>query len=124
MQRSWLLDPRRKTLEHLVELALVIVVLILTGIYLNMGIRPTRSEIMVIPIGVKSIIIIGYQLLSEHTARFSRWRSPKANTILNCIEVVFWLAAIIVKFMGVSRTCTGNSCAVNVIILLVALSIL
>lgn len=50
MQRSWLLDPRRKTLEHLVELALVIVALILTGIYLNMGIRPTRSEIMIIPI--------------------------------------------------------------------------
>ena len=74
--------------------------------------------------GVKSIVIIGYQLLSEHTARFSRWRSFKANAILNCLEVVFWLAAIIVKFMGVSRGCSGNSCAVNCIVLLVAISIL
>ena len=50
MQKSWLLDPRRKTLEHFVELALVIAALTLTGAYLNMGIRPTRSEIMIIPI--------------------------------------------------------------------------
>jgi len=74
--------------------------------------------------GVKSIVIIGYQLLSEHTARFSRWRSLKANAILNCVEVVFWLAAVVVKFMGVSRACSGSSCAVNCIILLVALTLL
>jgi hypothetical protein len=48
MHKSWLLDPRRKTLEHFVQLVLVIAALILTGIYLNMGIRPTRSEIMII----------------------------------------------------------------------------
>lgn len=86
--------------------------------------EPAKADTSSTAQGVKSIIIIGYQLLSEHTARFSRWRSLKANAVLNCIEVVFWLAAIIVKFMGISRTCTGNSCAVNVIILLVALSIL
>jgi hypothetical protein len=50
MQKSWFLDPKRKTLEHLVALALVMVALVLTGIYLNMGIRPSRSEIMIIPI--------------------------------------------------------------------------
>lgn len=86
--------------------------------------EPAKTHASSTAQGVKSIIIIGYQLLSEHTARFSRWRSLKANAILNCIEVVFWLAAIIVKFMGVSRTCKGNSCAVNVITILVALSIL
>ena len=50
MGKSWFLDPRRKTLEHFVQLALVIVAIILTGVYLNMGIRITRSEIMIIPI--------------------------------------------------------------------------
>jgi hypothetical protein len=50
MQKSSFLDPRRKTLEHFVELFLVIAALVLTGIYLNMGVRPTRSEIMIIPI--------------------------------------------------------------------------
>ncbi len=150
MQKSWLLDPRRKTLEHFVELALVIAALTLTGVYLNMGIRPTRSEIMIIPIVRRTPIenrgnrfrtirklmrrqlrresnpssSSATKLLSEHTARFSRWRSLKANAILNSLEVVFWLAAIIVKFMGVSRACSGNSCAVNCIILLVALSTL
>ena len=73
---------------------------------------------------VKSIIIIVYQLLTEQMARFSRWRSFKANVILNCLEIVFWLAAIIVKFMGISRRCTGGSCAVNWITVLVAIAIL
>ncbi len=50
MGKSWFLDPRRKTLEHFAQLALVIVAIILTGVYLNMGIRVTRSEIMIIPI--------------------------------------------------------------------------
>lgn len=73
---------------------------------------------------VKSIIIITYQLVTEHMARFARWRSFKANVILNCIEIVFWLAAIVVKFMGISRRCSGGSCAVNWIIVLVAMAIL
>lgn len=37
--------------------------------------------------GVKSIILIFYQLLTENLQRFSRWSSSKANMIINCLEV-------------------------------------
>jgi hypothetical protein len=74
--------------------------------------------------GVKSIIIIGYQLLSEHTVRFARWKSLKANAILNCIEPVFWLAALVLKFMGIATGCSGSSCAVNAVITTVVIVIL
>jgi hypothetical protein len=74
--------------------------------------------------GVKSIIFIGYQLLAEHTTRFARWKSLKANAILNCIEIVFWLAAIVLIFMGITTSCFGSSCAVNWIITVTAIAIL
>ena len=50
MNKSSLLNPRLKVLEHIVELILVVAAIILTAIYLNMGVRPSRSEIMIIPI--------------------------------------------------------------------------
>jgi cytochrome c oxidase assembly factor CtaG len=50
MNKSSLLNPRFKSLEHIIELILVVVAIILTVVYLNMGIRPSRSEIMIIPI--------------------------------------------------------------------------
>jgi hypothetical protein len=50
MNKSSLLNPRFKPLEHIIELILVVVAIILTAVYLNMGIRPSRSEIMIIPI--------------------------------------------------------------------------
>ncbi|KAK4236150.1 sterol uptake control protein 2 [Achaetomium macrosporum] len=71
-----------------------------------------RPDIMGIVYSVKSIIIIAYQLLTEHTRRFARWKSLKANFILNCIEPVFWLTLIVLKFMGISSLCSGSSCAV------------
>ena len=143
MHKSSLLDPKHRLLEHIVVLVLVVAIIILTGIDLNMGIRVTRAEIMLIPFvsaaasvelieadamstaqGVKSIIFIGYQLLGEHTTRFARWKSLKVNAILNCIEVVVWLAAIFLKFIGITISCFGSSCAVNWIITVTAFAIL
>ncbi|CAG9972562.1 unnamed protein product [Clonostachys byssicola] len=118
--KSGLLDPKWKFREHIIQLILVTLVIILCGVYLSMpGVIPVRSEIMAIPFSVKSIVIIAYQLLTEHTQRFSKWASTKANAILNCLETVFWLTLIVLKFMGISRTCTGGSCGVNVFLTLV-----
>jgi hypothetical protein len=58
------------------------------------------------------MIIISYQLLTEHTQRFAKWKSLKANLILNIIEPIFWLTLIALKFMGISTFCSGSSCAV------------
>lgn len=73
---------------------------------------------------VKTLVFITYQLLSEHTERFAKWKSLKANLILNSIEPVFWLTLVILKFMGISRFCSGGGCAVTWIITLVAITIL
>lgn len=70
------------------------------------------------------MIIIAYQLLTQHTSRFAKWESLKANFILNCIEPIFWLTLIILKFMGISRFCGGSSCAVAWISTLVVMVIL
>ncbi|KAL9947746.1 hypothetical protein D7B24_002452 [Verticillium nonalfalfae] len=116
-------EPHLKLRLHVAETVLIIIALILTGIYISMISFLTRSEIMIIPFSVKSLIIIGYQLLSQHTTRYRKWESLKANMILNFIEPVFWLVVIILKGMGMSRSCTGGSCGVSVAVMLVALVI-
>ncbi|KAK4099181.1 hypothetical protein N658DRAFT_498536 [Parathielavia hyrcaniae] len=105
-------DLKWKLPEHLLVLGLVLLLLILTGVYMNLAPFYGRSDIMGIAYSVKSIIIIAYQLLTEHTERFARWKSLKANFILNCIEPIFWLTLIILKFMGISSFCSGSSCSV------------
>jgi hypothetical protein len=67
MQKSSLLNPRFKTLEHVIELFLVVAAIILTIVYLNMGIRPSRSEIMIIPI-VRAPGLRAQELLSGFRA--------------------------------------------------------
>ncbi|KAK4118846.1 hypothetical protein N657DRAFT_582838 [Parathielavia appendiculata] len=109
---SGMFDLKWKLRDHISVLVLVIVLLILTGVYMNLAPFVTRPDIMGIVYSIKSIIIILYQLLTEHTRRFARWKSLKANCILNCIEPVFWLTLIILKFMGISKFCSGSSCGV------------
>ncbi|KAM0323191.1 hypothetical protein ACHAQA_009041 [Verticillium albo-atrum] len=118
------LETHLKLRLHIIEIVLIVIALILTGVYISMIPFITRSEIMIIPFSIKSLIIIAYQLLTQHTARYSKWASLKANMILNFIEPVFWFVVIILKFMGISRTCTGGSCGVNVVLTLVAIAIL
>lgn len=70
------------------------------------------------------MIIITYEVLSERKSRFQRWRSTKANMILGCIEPVFWLTMLVLSAISISGRCHGGSCAVGVILLLIALSLL
>ncbi|KAH6615684.1 hypothetical protein B0J18DRAFT_373009 [Chaetomium sp. MPI-SDFR-AT-0129] len=109
---STFVNPKWKLREHILLLFLVVLLLVLTGIYLNLAPFITRPDIMGIVYSVKSILIIAYQLLTEHTRRFARWKSLKAYFILDCMESVFWLTLIVLKFMGISRFCMGSSCAV------------
>ncbi|KAK3305593.1 uncharacterized protein B0T15DRAFT_567482 [Chaetomium strumarium] len=105
-------DLKWKLRGHIVMLFLVLLLLVLTGVYMNLAPFVTRPDIMGIVYSIKSIIIVAYQLLTEHTRRFARWKSVKANLILNCIEPIFWLTLIALKFMGISKFCSGSSCAV------------
>ncbi|KAH6842291.1 hypothetical protein B0I37DRAFT_392918 [Chaetomium sp. MPI-CAGE-AT-0009] len=119
-----LLAPKWKLRWHIIVAVLAVLVIVLTGIYMNISAFFTRQDIMAIPFAVKTLVFITYQLLTEHTERFAKWRSLKANLILNCIEPVFWLALVVLKFMGISRFCSGSGCAVTWIITLVAIAIL
>ncbi|KAK4149940.1 sterol uptake control protein 2 [Chaetomidium leptoderma] len=119
-----ILDPKWKLRGHIIVLALAVLVIVLTGVYIGVSPFITRPDIMAIPFAVKTIVILGYQLLSEHTQRFAKWRSLKASFILSCIEPVFWLTLVILKFMGIAKFCSGAGCAVTWITTLVAIVIL
>ena len=70
---------------------------------------------------LKSVLVITYQLLSEHHHKFQKWASLKANAILNCFEFVFWFAAFIMMCMGNSAGCSGGSCALSPILAVLGL---
>ncbi|KAI0887616.1 uncharacterized protein GGS22DRAFT_186450 [Annulohypoxylon maeteangense] len=106
-------DSRYKLPVHVVELCLVTIVIILSVVRAAMG-MPQRAHIMGIAIGVKSSIFILYQLLTEHTQKFSRWASKKTNLILNCIDCPFWGAMMFLLFQAnITRVCTGTSCVIS-----------
>ena len=72
--------------------------------------------------GIKSLVVIAYQLLTEHRARFRKWASTKANAILNSVEVVFWLAVLVVTGMGVGRA-SGAAAALSALTLILAIAL-
>lgn len=58
--------------------------------------------------------------MTEHTDRFRKWASTKANGILNALEVVFWLAVLVVTGKGLGRS-SGSAAAVEAFILIMAI---
>jgi hypothetical protein len=64
--------------------------------------------------------VITYQFLTEHTLRFRKWASTKANAILNCLEVVFWLAVLVVTGGTVSGA-SGTAAALSALVLVIAI---
>lgn len=59
------------------------------------------------------MIIIFYQILTDHLARFRRWRSLKAYAILNGLEVVFWGAVVFLVIQANIQTCVGIGCTLS-----------
>lgn len=58
-------------------------------------------------------MFIAYQLLTDHMARFRRWRSYKAFFILNSLEIVFWAAVAFLVIQANLSRCTGTSCILS-----------
>ncbi|KAL2688920.1 hypothetical protein Neosp_002970 [[Neocosmospora] mangrovei] len=69
----------------------------------------------------KSIVIILYQVLSQHTKYFRKWMSFKANLILNCLEIVFWSAVAFMTLQANTASCTGVNCALGWVILVLGI---
>jgi hypothetical protein len=70
--------------------------------------------------GLKSLVVIAYQLLTEHHARFRKFASTKANAVLNCLEIIFWLAVLVVTGMEIGRA-SGAAAAVSALTLVAAI---
>ncbi|ENH73613.1 hypothetical protein FOC1_g10002863 [Fusarium oxysporum f. sp. cubense race 1] len=84
---------RNKLPLQIVLVTLIITVITLSGVRLILPNRPPgRSTTMGLGMGAKSLIILTYEILTEHSIRFHRWSSLKAYFILNAMEVVFWAA--------------------------------
>lgn len=66
--------------------------------------------------------MIAYQLLTEHTHRFGKWASTKANAILNSLEVVFWLAVLVVTGKTLSGT-KGAAAGLSAVVLVLAIAL-
>ncbi|KAI0442787.1 hypothetical protein F4803DRAFT_518020 [Xylaria telfairii] len=96
---------------HILQTFLTVVVFILSIAYFpTPGAIPTRVRVMIPIISVKSLIIQAYQILTEHTTRFAKWHSLKANAILNCLEVLFWAVFTGLLFSANSAICLGAAC--------------
>lgn len=70
--------------------------------------------------GAKSLIIISYQLLTKHSARFHKWHSLKANMILNFFEVVFWAAVAFLTVQYNLQFCVGTNCMLSWVVMGIA----
>jgi hypothetical protein len=55
-------------------------------------------------------------MLIEHSKSCVKWRSLKANMILNCLEVVFWAAVVFVMTQANLKFCAGRSCVLSWIV--------
>ncbi|KAF4923447.1 hypothetical protein CGCVW01_v004631 [Colletotrichum viniferum] len=111
-------DPRHKTKVHILQLVIMTSAIVLTIARMAMPVITTRANMMALTMGIKSFIIIGYQLLTAHKERFKKWASLKANAILNTMEIVFWFVAFGLLFSANTTFCTGASCALSWIVTL------
>ncbi|KAI1102934.1 hypothetical protein F4804DRAFT_311584 [Jackrogersella minutella] len=80
-----------------------------------------RAHIMGVAIGIKSILFILYQLLSEHTQVFRKWASKKANFILSCLDMPFWGAMAFMLIQANTKSCIGTSCAISWVLTVLAI---
>ncbi|KAH6962509.1 hypothetical protein BKA56DRAFT_623055 [Ilyonectria sp. MPI-CAGE-AT-0026] len=115
---------RFKLPVHIVELIVSLVVLILGVVRLVMRNRNaprTRSGSMALGMAGKSMVIILYQVLSQHTQYFRKWMSFKANLILNSLEIVFWGAVAFLTMQANTQSCQGVTCALGWVIVVLAI---
>ncbi|XXH04522.1 hypothetical protein Hte_010938 [Hypoxylon texense] len=123
MGLSALFDSRFKFRVHMVQLSLISLVVLLSIVRIAIAL-PQRAHIMGIAIGIKSILFISYQLLTEHTVKFQKWASPKANFILNVIDIPFWAVIMFLLFQANARFCAGAACGVSWVMAALAIVIL
>lgn len=71
----------------------------------------------------KSINFLLYQLLTDHIQRLRRWRSLKAYTILNGLEIVFWAAVVFLLIQANISVCVGVGCTLSWVVVGISISL-
>ncbi|KAH8671741.1 hypothetical protein BX600DRAFT_434835 [Xylariales sp. PMI_506] len=118
-------NPRTKALLHCIQLlgVLAVLTLSLSKVIIDRGIK-SRADTMAMAMGAKSIIFIAYQLLTEHVPSLLRYSSHKANTIINCTEIVFYAAVVyLVAQANNVNECIPTICQLNWGIVAIAVSL-
>ncbi|KAI8685099.1 hypothetical protein NCS57_00178100 [Fusarium keratoplasticum] len=76
---------------------------------------------MALGMAAKSLIIILYQVLSDHVRAFKKWSSLKAYVILNALEIVFWGAGVFMMIQANLKFCEGMSCTLSWIVVVLGI---
>ncbi|KNG81525.1 hypothetical protein ANOM_010531 [Aspergillus nomiae NRRL 13137] len=106
-----LLDTRWKLPLHCFQIFLIVMVIGLSIPRLFMKNQPrTRASTIGLGMSAKSLVIILYQLLTEHVAALRKWGSLKAYTMLNALEVVFWAAVTVLTIQANVQMCVAPGC--------------
>ncbi|RMJ04640.1 hypothetical protein CDV36_014688 [Fusarium kuroshium] len=76
---------------------------------------------MALGMAAKSLIIILYQILSDHVQAFKKWSSLKAYVILNALEIVFWGAVVFMMIQANIKFCEELSCILSWIVVVLGI---
>ncbi|KAI4951342.1 hypothetical protein J4E91_004051 [Alternaria rosae] len=109
---------------HIAQVVLVILAIALTLPRLFIANVPrTRASTYTLGMGAKSLILLAYLILSEHSPRFQRWHSYKAHAIISCIEVIFWSVVAGMMFSTNLSYCKGPTCGLGWVVVIIAIVI-
>lgn len=107
-------SPEYQFPVHLVQACFAIAVAVMSAVRLTIE-HETRTKVHTIglAIGIKSLVIIAYELATEHIARFEKWRSLKAIAIVNAIEIIVWLGCAGLTMQANIDQCIGVGCGLS-----------
>ncbi|SPO03678.1 uncharacterized protein DNG_06361 [Cephalotrichum gorgonifer] len=93
-------DTRRVSLFHTIQLIIIIAIIIVTIYRMTMP-------------GVKGILVIQYQILTQKAKRLRQFANYKLFAIFNVMEVVGWGVATVFQFLSIKKVCIGTSCTLQ-----------
>ncbi|KAI7776501.1 hypothetical protein LA080_004846 [Diaporthe eres] len=120
-----LFDYRFKLPLHIVELILIVAVcgISTARLFLPGVTTKTRANTIALGFSAKSINFLLYQLLTDHIQRLRRWRSLKAYTIINGLEIVFWAAVVFLLIQANISVCVGVGCTLSWVVVGMSISL-
>ncbi|KAL1870757.1 hypothetical protein Daus18300_005077 [Diaporthe australafricana] len=120
-----LFDYRFKLPVHIVEFILIVGVCAISTarLFLPGVTTKTRANTIALGFSAKSINFLLYQLLTDHIQRLRRWRSLKAYSILNGLEVVFWAAVVFLLIQANISVCVGVGCTLSWVVVGMSISL-